>query len=161
MPLKQYGVLKGRALAGRTEHVDDTPHYQAHVYAAGSHFRVAVNVKSSESPPELLFLVDENFQHPVTSRLLDLPLGFTELQRQPGGVALDFIRFNLFDRTQMRPMPHDLPDPDNDLNDKLDHYIGRAATRSERARVRFRRTLGTGVRADRQSLRVQARKRRA
>ncbi len=127
MPLKNYGVLKGRVLAGRAERVDDTPHYQVHVEAGGTHFRVAVNVQSVETPPELLFLVDENFQHPVTAGLTNLPVGFRELERRPGGLALDFIRFNLFDRMQMRTLPANLPEPDNDLNDKLEHYVGRAA----------------------------------
>jgi hypothetical protein len=42
-------------------------------------------------------------------------------------MALDFIRANLFDRQQMRPEPASVPGPDNDLADKLDHFVRRAA----------------------------------
>ena len=38
----------------------------------------------------------------------------------------DYIRSNLFDRERMTPLPHDIPGPDNDLNEKLDHYFQRA-----------------------------------
>jgi uncharacterized protein YukJ len=50
-----------------------------------------------------------------------LPEGFTLLPSQPGGLALDFIRANLFDRQAMRPVPSTVPGPDNDLADLLDH----------------------------------------
>jgi len=42
-------------------------------------------------------------------------------------VALDFIRANLFDRQLLRPVPATAPGPDNDLADKLDHFVERAA----------------------------------
>lgn len=38
-------------------------------------------------------------------------------------MALDFIRGNLFDPRQIRPLPHDVPGPDNDLNEKIDVYV--------------------------------------
>jgi uncharacterized protein YukJ len=98
------------------------------VRAAGVDYRIAVNVKSKASPSELLFLVDETFQHVVTTRLAALEEGFTQLPRQPGGAALDYIRANLFDRLEMRPLPHNLPGPDNDLSDRLAHFIDRART---------------------------------
>ena len=63
----------------------------------------------------------------MTQSLPGLPGGFTLLASQPGGMALDFIRANLFDRQQMRPEPASMPGPDNDLADKLDHFVRRAA----------------------------------
>ena len=124
MPLKRYGVLKGSVVDARREDDPDTPHYQVHVCAEGASYRVAVNVKSKMSPSELLFLVDYSFQHPLTAGLPGLPHGFTELQREPGSLALDFIRGNLFDR--LRPLPHNLPGPDNDLSNRVEHYVARA-----------------------------------
>jgi uncharacterized protein YukJ len=56
-----------------------------------------------------------------------LPEGFTLLPSQPGGLALDFIRANLFDQQAMRPVPSTVPGPDNDLADLLDHFVERAA----------------------------------
>jgi hypothetical protein len=40
--------------------------------------------------------------------------------------ALDYIRGNLFDRTNMRPLPFSVPGFDNDLNEKLDRLMQRA-----------------------------------
>ena len=115
---------KGRRC--RRENTDNTPHYQVDIRAAGTIYRIAVNVKSSESPSELLYLVNESFRHPILARLDDLRQGFTLLPVQPGGIALDFIRGNLFDRSEMRLLPPNLPGPDNDLTDRIEHFVQRA-----------------------------------
>ena len=39
---------------------------------------------------------------------------------------MDFIRGNLFDRDSLIPLPHDVPGPDNDLNEKIDAHVTRA-----------------------------------
>jgi len=134
MPLDEYGVLVGKARAARREDTADTPHYQVHVRAGAASFRIAVNVKSVESPSELLFLVDEDFRHPVLASLTALGEGFTPLASKPGGSALDFIRANLFDRQDMRTLPASLPGPDNDLSDRIEHYVRRAIEEAD-ARV--------------------------
>ena len=126
MPLERYGVLKGSVVDARREDDPDTPHYQVHVRAESTSYRIAVNVKSQMSPSELLFFVDDRFRHPLTAGLPGLPQGFTALQREPGSLALDFIRGNLFDRLRLRPLPHNLPGPDNDLSDRVEHYVARA-----------------------------------
>ncbi|MCK9905162.1 hypothetical protein CC117_25555 [Parafrankia colletiae] len=126
MPLTEYGVLVGRVRDRRREGGKNSPHYQIHVDAAGTQFRVAVNVLSALAPSELLYTADEDFTHPVLPALATLTDGFTPLTSTPGGLALDFIRGNLFDRTTLRTMPADQPGPDNDLADKLDHYIQHA-----------------------------------
>jgi uncharacterized protein YukJ len=126
MPLAHYGVLKGSVIDARREDDPDSPHYQVHVHADSTSYRVSVNVKSQMSPSELLFLVDDRFRHPVTADLPGLPHGFTQLQHEPGSPALDFIRGNLFDRLRMRTLPHNLPGPENDLGDRLGHYVARA-----------------------------------
>jgi len=126
MPLKRYGVLKGSVIDARREDDPDTPHYQVHVRADSTSYRVAVNVKSQMSPSELLFLVDDRFRHPATAGLPRLPHGFTELQREPGSLVLDYIRGNLFNRLRLRTLPPNLPGPDNDLSDLVEHYVARA-----------------------------------
>jgi uncharacterized protein YukJ len=125
MPLKKYGVLKGHVIDTQPG-TGSSPHYQIDVVAADTRFRVAVNVKSQTAPSELLYLVAEDFRHPVTVGLSALSHGFSEVLRRPGGIALDFIRGNLFHRTQMHALPHSVPGPDNDLNEKLDAYVQRA-----------------------------------
>jgi uncharacterized protein YukJ len=127
MALDRYGVLTARALERRREGATDTPHFQIHaVDADGEHHRVAVNVQSQQSPSELLYVLDPDLRHPVTSELGALTPGWNALASRPGGASLDFIRANLFDAAQMRPLPPDVSGPDNDLADLLDHYIERA-----------------------------------
>ncbi|MFT5701273.1 MAG: hypothetical protein ACI8ZB_004164 [Desulforhopalus sp.] len=125
MSLNNYGILKGKAIDRMSGH-GASPHYEVQVRADGVDFRIAINVKSQLSPSELLFLIDDHFQHPILDSLSDHNDGFTSLLSKPGGVALDFIRANLFDRNRMLPLAHKIPGPDNDLNEKIDHYIKRA-----------------------------------
>ncbi|HEY5846742.1 MAG TPA: DUF2278 family protein [Nakamurella sp.] len=126
MPLKNYGVLAGRVRSSRREGGQDTPHYQIEVDGGGTRFRVAVNVLSQQAPSELLFLAEEAFSHPMLQGLAGLADGFTDVGRVPGGAALDYIRGNLFDRDDMHALPAAEPGPDNDLADRLDHYVTRA-----------------------------------
>lgn len=134
MPLKSYGVLVGRAVDRSVETDLDTPHYQVRMEAAGSSYRVAVNVRSSQSPPDLLYQVIEDLEHPMLAPLAEFTDGFHVLPSAPGGVALDYIRQNLVDRDAMRTLPSSLPGPDNDLADRIDHFVTRAIADPE-ARV--------------------------
>ena len=127
MGLERYGVLRGRVVAARREDDRDSPHYQVQVSAAGTDYRIAVNVLSQLRPSELLFLIDENFRHPLTQKLDALAEGFTLLAKRPDSGSLDFIRGNLFNHLDMRSLPHSLPGEDNDLSDRLAHYVDRAA----------------------------------
>ncbi|MFF3613172.1 DUF2278 family protein [Streptomyces sp. NPDC002580] len=127
MPLKAYGVLVARAVDTRREGSLDTPHHQIRLTDdRGTDYRVAVNVKSQERPSELLYLLDDDFRHPVTARLEGLAPGWNELPGGPGGPNLDFVRGNLFDPARLRTLPPDVEGPDNDLSDLLDHYVRRA-----------------------------------
>jgi uncharacterized protein YukJ len=119
MPLANYEILKGRVVNAKREENGATPHYQVEIVAQGGHYRIAINVKSQTAPSELLFLVNENFRHPVTAALSNLPDGLSMLQRKPGGKALDFIRGNLFN---------------NDLSDRIEFFVGRAM-KEEDARI--------------------------
>jgi uncharacterized protein YukJ len=126
MPLKNYGVLVGKVVDRRREGGSQSPHYQIHVRGGGTDFRVAVNVMSQLAPSELLYLANEDFRHPLLAELAGSPDGFNTVSSKPGGVALDFVRANLFDRLTMRPLPPDVAGPDNDLADSLDRFVGRA-----------------------------------
>jgi len=86
-------------------------------------YRVAVNVQSQESPSEVEFYVNDRFEHPITAGLLAVNHGFRLLESTPEGGGLDFIRGNLFDHSQMRPLPMNLPGPDNDLNEAVDRAV--------------------------------------
>src|SRR3954452_13260065 len=108
MPLKGYGVLKGtpirRVLGQRSN-----PHYHVLEIDEETRYRIAINVFSKEHPSEVEYLIDEHFQHPILEKIHELPHGFTELDdRRPGGINLDFIRMNLFNRDKMVPLPFDI-----------------------------------------------------
>jgi uncharacterized protein YukJ len=125
MPIKRYGVLCATVVDLRIE-TTDTPHYQIQLRAAGVDYRAAVNVRSQQQPPELLYLAVDDFRHPILDRVRAVADGFTELSSDGTGPALDYIRGNLFQREGMRPVPTTEPGPENDLGDFLDHYVRRA-----------------------------------
>jgi uncharacterized protein YukJ len=125
MPLKNYGVLRGRVVDHRLATAQN-PHFQLHMVAGAEHLRIAVNVKSKDPPSEVQYLIDSNFRHPVLEAVAAQPEGWNVLERKPGGAALDFIRGNLFNRDDFVKLPFDVAGPDNDLNEKLLHYVKRA-----------------------------------
>ena len=127
MPLAKYGALRGRVVGSVAETDPDSPHFQIHVRSSGVDYRIAVNVKSQEAPSELLYVADDDFRHPITDRLVSLEEGFVSLPSRAGGMALDFIRGNMFHPSDMRPLPPNVPGPDNDLSERLDHYVGKAS----------------------------------
>ncbi len=127
MPLGRYGVLVGQVTGARAEGAADTPHFQVRVRAGGTDYRVAVNVLSQQSPPELLSIAEEDFAHPLLAELVTVEDGWTAVPSRPGGVALDFVRAGLFDPAAMRPVPATRPGPDNDLAELLGQHVSEAA----------------------------------
>jgi uncharacterized protein YukJ len=129
MPLNRYGILKGKAvdsLPGTTR----SNHFQIRILANGDAHRIAINVLSNDTKNrDLQFLVIDPFRHPVCDRIKNLPEGFTAVASEPGGMALDFIRGNLFDINQMQILPPSQEGPDNDLNEKIGFYVDQAKTR--------------------------------
>lgn len=134
--LDNYGVWKGHAIERRLG-AGSSPHYQIHLIDNNDDFRIAVNVKSQLSPSEVEYLIDDRFTHPLTDSWQELPLGFTRLHPGPGNGGLDFIRGNLFNRDRMRPLPFDVPGPDNDLNEKVDHFVQRAMANEDATMYAF------------------------
>jgi uncharacterized protein YukJ len=128
VPLNGYGVLRGKAIERRREGSADTPHFQIRVVDGdGVDFRIAVNVKSQSAPSDLLYLLEDDFRHPITTGLEALAPGWNSLPPSaPGDVNLDYVRGNLFDPALMRALPPDAAGPDNDLADVLDAHITRA-----------------------------------
>ena len=130
MPLKNYGILKGKAIEVRPG-AGQNPHYQVYIVDDTTDYRIAINVQSKLSPSELEYLIDDRFNHPITTLLEEAPLGFTKVASKPGTSAIDYIRGNLFDRTKMRPLPFNVPGLDNDLNEKIDSVMQRAVADEE------------------------------
>ena len=141
MPLKNYSVLKGSAVDRRLG-TGQTPHYQIRVVDDNLDYRIAVNVMSALEPSTLEYLVDTDFRHPITQDLAALPKGLRRVESKPGGLALDFIRGNLLDPRDMRLLPHEVPGPDNDLNEQIDHFVQRAMAAEEAFVYAFGETWG-------------------
>jgi uncharacterized protein YukJ len=112
---------------------DDNPHFHIRVAAGARHYRVAVNIQSTDHTG-LLYLAIEAFQHPVTQLLERMPRGFSAVERKAGGLALDFVRCRLFERRSMSIVPARLAGPNNDLNEYLVRYVG-DAQRDEAAQI--------------------------
>lgn len=130
---KGYGILKCRVVDSKMEREDkQSPHYQVHVKDDQYNYRLAINVKSVKKPVDLLYFLNANFKHPITDELIKLDFGFHKIEKseqKAGGIALDYIRYNLFDVREMKPLPPDVDGDDNelnDLNDLIDLYIQQA-----------------------------------
>lgn len=123
MSLQSYGLLKCKAIETKEERDNNRPHYHIHVKANEEDYRISINIKSNDVLSELLFYTDDDFQHEIISRIVELPYGFYF----SNDCAIDYVRGNMgFDRDDMKKIPHDKTGPNNDLNEKLNHYINKA-----------------------------------
>ncbi|MFO7178882.1 MAG: DUF2278 family protein [Pseudomonadota bacterium] len=85
------------------------PHYQVHIVDDTTDYRIAVNVQSKDGS-QVEYVVQPWFDHRILEGLHELPLGFKSLAGSgPGGLALDYIRGNLLDRTKLVPLPFSAP----------------------------------------------------
>ncbi|GAX60309.1 hypothetical protein SCALIN_C10_0069 [Candidatus Scalindua japonica] len=126
MGLKHYSLLKGTLIDYQEERDNDTPHFQVKVDENGNLYRIAVNVLSAAQPSELKYIVISDFSHTMTDELSKLEHGLHSVKSEKNGIALDYIRGNLFDINSMKLIPHTQTGPDNDLNDLLKMYSDRA-----------------------------------
>ena len=102
MSIQNYGVLQGK-VADRILATSHSEHFQILLNRGATPHRVAINTQSATPPSEVLFFSNLDFQHPITDAILQkgLAMGFTALPSEKDGIALDFIRMNLFDVTAM------------------------------------------------------------
>lgn len=124
MAIANYSVLRGR-VADIRQGSGKSPHYQLLVIDDLNKYRIALNIQSADGS-EVFYITINNFQHPICDALLGQPKGLTAVPSRPGGAALDFIRGNLFQPSEMVQLPIAAPGPDNDLNEKIDQYAQRA-----------------------------------
>ncbi|MEY8350897.1 DUF2278 family protein [Bacillus cereus] len=96
---------------------------------------IVINVRSqanSSNPNNLNLLcyINENFDHPITSKLIRKNYGyhqfdFDENERMESEIALDYYRMNLFDVNEARQLFVEVPttSEEEDLNDKIFKYL--------------------------------------
>ncbi|KAK3347264.1 hypothetical protein B0T25DRAFT_298094 [Lasiosphaeria hispida] len=135
MPIKDYGVWKAKPVRYTYETNEDdqvSPHLSL-FFADGEdgEGRAAVNIKSGDrQESRLASWILPEFQHPITQRLASLDDGFHPLtgtaEQGRNGLALDFVRGNLFQRSQGRILPHDIPGANNDILDVLKPILDQA-----------------------------------
>ncbi len=138
MPINNYGVWVAKPVRVSAERAEQDPHSpHIHLYYKNQEddsevFRASINVKSLSELSELVFWFIPNFQHPIVNKLADLERGFQQIDREAGGIALDYIRGNLMDFREGRILPHDLPEERDDIIDyvmpELESAIERNAT---------------------------------
>ncbi len=139
MSLKNYGVLVGHATEKKLDK-DSSPHFHIRVSGNGD-WDISINVKSGVyfstveregvPPNQVLYLLQDPMDHPLLGELEDLEPGFHPLESKPGGLAVDFIRSNLFDPSDMTPLPAEEEGEDNDLFERIGFYVDRAINRPE------------------------------
>ena len=68
--MKNYGVLKGKAVAYKRDN-DDDPHSELLMDVVGTSFRIAINVRSSRGPVHkrlIEYSIMHDIRHPVVDR---------------------------------------------------------------------------------------------
>lgn len=114
-----YGVLKSKIIDIH-EHRGDCPHFHIHTLGDKVHYRISISVESQLPPNEVLYYIDEDFHHDITSKICDFPLGFTAITEDvKTQYGVDYLKGDMVDIRSLQPIPDQLPGPDNDLNEKL------------------------------------------
>jgi uncharacterized protein YukJ len=68
-----------------------------------------------------------DIRHLIVDRTRELPAGWNNLQDDvQDGAAIDYIRSNLFRATDMKPLTHLAPGPNNDLFEHVEDLLQRA-----------------------------------
>jgi uncharacterized protein YukJ len=104
-----YGVLVGRITDGQENPGGKSPHYEILVDAAGTPYRLAVNIQSVQGS-EVVAFFDRNYSNETKLGLTALaagPHGFKALTKGAGGDGLDYVRDKLFPLEAMQPIPPD------------------------------------------------------
>jgi uncharacterized protein YukJ len=127
--MKNYGVLKGRAVKYQRDD-DQDPHSELLMKVNGESFRIAINVRSSRGPIAkrlIEYLMLNDVKHPVIDRARELPEGWNDLKDGvKDDAAIDYIRSNIFRATDMKPIVHLAPGPNNDLFERVEDLLQRA-----------------------------------
>jgi uncharacterized protein YukJ len=135
MVVESYGVWRAKPVRYTFENRfqdDETPHLSLYFDdGQDNEGRAAINIKSgNKQESRLAYWTVSDFTHGITEKLAKLNNGFNLLagtsEQKLDGLALDFIRSNLFSRTSGHILPHDVDGANNDILDHLRPIIERA-----------------------------------
>jgi uncharacterized protein YukJ len=76
----------------------------------------------------LEYVQNSNWTNPLKSKLQDLELGSHEIESQPDGLALDYIRSGIADIESFTGIPKNISISDSDLTKLIDHYVQRTTS---------------------------------
>lgn len=136
MPVADYGVWKAKPVkyTYETNSRDPVSPHLSLIFSDNEprRGRAAINIKSGD-PEEsrLVFWWSQTFRNHIVDELEKLKdFGFHFLEgtdeQRLGGLALDYIRGNLFQTQTGRILPHDIEGEDNDIIDVLKPILDRA-----------------------------------
>lgn len=144
MPVN-YGLLRGSVI-NALPYQKGTDHYQIEVKAAGTLYRIAVDVYSElqgttrsfapdhqnpvlDTDRMVMYYKDENYSHPVLPAMLEAEVGLTPDMDLPEDLLLDYIRYQpaLFPLNNMKVVPpKGTNGQENDLDDDIGPWIQKA-----------------------------------
>jgi uncharacterized protein YukJ len=129
VPIRDYGVLKGRPVVGELRaRGRNQPHFHIKLDAGGRTFDIAVNVESVDGS-EVLYHVEHDLHPPDPDGLIRLADGFTGLAGRhgwpPNPLALDFVRERLVEHDQMHLLGIGVQAGRNDLQNEVADLTGR------------------------------------
>jgi uncharacterized protein YukJ len=119
MPLQNYKLLIGK-VRGLQLDDDSSPHIEVLVHANGTPYRIAVNVRSSVQPHDLLYRRFDAFDGPTLPLLERLTEdGVVDVRGSRPDLAFDYVADDLFERDTMAIAPYEAHGPANDLKEFL------------------------------------------
>ncbi|MFL0198818.1 YukJ family protein [Clostridium sp. WILCCON 0269] len=104
-----------------------SPHYHLIVEIDNNQqYTIVINIESKDAKsPLLLYYIDENYKNDITSKFINTfqdKYKIIQPQCSPDGIALDYVKGNLFDHTKMMTEKY-LSDGEDSLNEVIDNYV--------------------------------------
>ncbi len=123
-----YHVLRCTPVINRDSPQIHNEHLQVLIeIESGNRYWMTINVRNGSD--KVLYYVDEDYHHPITGKIFDLclPQGFTKLDSNPDGIALDYIREKLFDFNKLVGLDGDSNSKSTDLSEILSTQLVNAS----------------------------------
>lgn len=130
MPIPRYSVLKGKVTGSSFVHRHSHDHYIINVKVSENQYKAFVNVLSYDGS-DLEYLHNSNWTDPFRNKFVALEEGSHEVQSQPDGLALDYIRSNIVDITAFDKIQKGISRSESNLTNLLNRYVERAKSNND------------------------------